>query len=408
MSAGTIKLLNSIQPGHFADDFERFEAKEAARGLLARLETPFERAWYLAAQQPVFVAGLITAKDLGIWTRWAELEKANGPGTQATLTDIVSWCNTKVEPNMLRRILRHLAATFVLEEVDVDTWRPTPFSLGLGGEFGKMVQVAVDHTYRGGLNLPKFLAKHGYEEPVDLTKFDNYTEVYGKPYWDRCENEPAVAESFRAIMTGLTADKLDWTAVYDTHRLLDGADLSSGAPPLFVDVAGLHGMDTTRLLDRHPSLPSGLLVVQDLPDVVDVQTGLDKQAAAQGQARLDSRIQRMPHDFYEPQPLLGARAYFLHTVLHDWPDANCVRILESIKGAMKPNYSKLLLYEVVMPPKGATTMAATMDMSLMSMNSGMERTEAHWRQMLEGVGLKVVGIFRHKRAVESVIEAELA
>lgn len=127
-------------------------------------------------------------------------------------------------------------------------------------------------------------------------------------------------------MTGLTADKLDWTTVYDTNRLIDGADLSPGAPTLFVDVAGLHGMDTTRLLDRHPSLPSGLLVVQDLPEIVEAQTGLDKQSAAGGHPRLDSRIRRMPHDFYNPQPLLGARAYFLHTVLHDWPDANCVRI----------------------------------------------------------------------------------
>lgn len=75
---------------------------------------------------------------------------------------------------------------------------------------------------------------------------------------------------------------------------------------------------------------------------------------------------------------------------------------------MKKGYSKLLLYEVVMPSKGATTMACTMDMSLMSMNSGMERTEAHWKQMLESVGLKIVRIARHKRAVESVIEAELA
>lgn len=104
MSAEIIKQLKSIQSDHFADDFERFEAKEAARGLLARLETPFERAWYLAAQQPVFVAGLITGKDLGIWTRWAEIEKANGPGTQATLTDILSWCNANVQPNTLREL----------------------------------------------------------------------------------------------------------------------------------------------------------------------------------------------------------------------------------------------------------------------------------------------------------------
>jgi hypothetical protein len=57
----------------------------------------------------------------------------------------------------------------------------------------------VDHTYLGGLNLPKFLKKIGYVEPNDLSKHDNYTEVYGNPYWDRCEKEPEVRESFRAI-----------------------------------------------------------------------------------------------------------------------------------------------------------------------------------------------------------------
>lgn len=75
---------------------------------------------------------------------------------------------------------------------------------------------------------------------------------------------------------------------------------------------------------------------------------------------------------------------------------------------MRKGYSKVLLYEVVMPAKGATAMAATMDMSLMSMNSGMERTEAHWKQLVEAAGLKIVRIDRHDRAVESVIEAELA
>lgn len=128
-------------------------------------------------------------------------------------------------------------------------------------------------------------------------------------------------------MTGLTADKLDWTAVYDTNRLIQGADLSSAEPPaFFVDVAGLHGMDTMRLLARHQSLPSGVLVVQDLPEVVDAQTELDQKAKAEGNPRLDPRIVRAKHDFYEPQPLVGARAYFLHTVLHDWPDDNCIRI----------------------------------------------------------------------------------
>lgn len=171
MSVDTITRLNSIQPKDFANDFERFEAKEATRGLLARLETPFERAWALVAEQPVFVAGLMLAKDLGIWSQWATFEKKNGPGAARQLTDILSMCNSEVESNLMRRfslpvspslcvstamkgseykpvltwpgvgrVLRHLAATFVIEEVDVDTWKPTPFSLGLGDEVGKMVQ----------------------------------------------------------------------------------------------------------------------------------------------------------------------------------------------------------------------------------------------------------------------------
>lgn len=120
---------------------------------------------------------------------------------------------------------------------------------------------------------------------------------------------------------------MNWTAVYDTNRLVNGADTTSAhPPPLFVDVGGLHGLDTSRFLARHPSLPSGILFVQDLPGIVDAQSELDQKAASQGIPRLDSRIERMKHDFYNPQPLVGARTYFLHAVLHDWPDADCVRI----------------------------------------------------------------------------------
>ncbi|KAI5865852.1 S-adenosyl-L-methionine-dependent methyltransferase [Durotheca rogersii] len=399
MSSDTIRQLNSIRPENFANDFERFEAKEAARGLLARLETPVEHAWALMAEQPFAIAGLILVKDLGIWARWAALEKNGAPGASRSLEEVLSMSNAQVEPNLI---------LFILEEVDVDTWKPTPFSLAMGGDIGKMVQASLDHTYLSSANLPKFLAKIGYAEPLDLDRFDNYTDTFGDPFWARCKENPDLAPSFAAMMTALTAYKMDWTAVYDTNRLASGADLSPGAPALFVDVAGLHGMDSMRLLARHPSLPSGLLFVQDLPEVVDFQIQADKQAAIEGTPRLDARITRMPHDFYNPQPLLGARTYFFHSILHDWPDSNCVRILENIKGAMKKGYSKLLIYDVIMPLKEATTLACAVDMYLMVLDSGIERTEAHWREIIESVGLKVVRIDRHEGAVESMIEVELS
>lgn len=201
-------------------------------------------------------------------------------------------------------------------------------------------------------------------------------------------------------MTALRNHKMDWTEVYDTARIVADAELgeASGGAPVFVDVGGAHGLDTARLLAKHPDLPDGALVLQDLPEVIRTH----------GKEPLDPRIRRTAHDFFTPQPVAGARAYFFHAVPHDWPDADCVRIFEHIRAAMRPGYSKLLIYEVVLPAQGATSLMTTLDLQLMSCVSGLERTEAHWRDLLAQVGFKVTSISSHPRAVESVIEAELA
>ncbi|KAJ8110066.1 hypothetical protein OPT61_g6988 [Boeremia exigua] len=189
---------------------------------------------------------------------------------------------------------------------------------------------------------------------------------------------------------------MPWTEVYNTDELVGGADLNSGAP-LFVDIGGAHGLDTERLLARHPDLPADVLVVQDTPEVV-----------AMTPEELDPRVKKMAYDFFTPQPLVGARAYFFHAVPHDWPDADVLRILANVKAAMKQGYSKLLIYEVVLPAKGATSLMTTLDLQLMNCVSGLERTEQHWNDLLAKAGLQINSVSRHHRAVESVIEAELA
>jgi hypothetical protein len=109
MSSAIVQQLNSIRLKDFNDDSERFDAKEAARALLARLETPFERAWYLVAEQPVFVAGLILLKDLGVWAKWSQLQESS-PGSPRSLTEILTWTNAKVETNLLRKPAHHIAS----------------------------------------------------------------------------------------------------------------------------------------------------------------------------------------------------------------------------------------------------------------------------------------------------------
>lgn len=256
----------------------------------------------------------------------------------------------------------------------------------------------MDHTIPCGVNLARFLAKNHYQEPLDKTKFDNYADLFGSDFFDLCQRDPSAGGSFIGLMTALATHKMDWTDVYDTNLVVEGADLSDSGRALFVDIGGAHGLDSARFLSKHPKLPtSAKVVVQDLPEVVSTHA----------KETLSPRIDRMAYDFFQPQPLLGARTYFLHAVPHDWPDGDCKRIFQNVKQAMRKGYSKLLIYEIVMPSKGATSLMTTLDLQLMNCTSGFERTEEDWASLLSGVGLRIFGISRHPRAVESVIEAEL-
>ncbi|KAB8256191.1 S-adenosyl-L-methionine-dependent methyltransferase [Aspergillus pseudonomiae] len=381
MSADIVSTLDAIQPSQFTAPADRFAAKEAARRLLARLETPFEQGWAIAFEGPGLVAGLQLLQDLDIWLKWIEADTQT-PGAARTLDTLLGWAHTTCEPNLLRRFLRHIAALHVIQEVGVDTWQSTPTSLALGAKethVGEIIKAGLDHSIPCGRNLARFLATNGYKEPLDIPSFDNYRDVFGRDFFSYVQDHPEAGGSFQGVMTA---------------SLVAGADLTK---PLFVDVGGAQGLDAQRLLHRHPELPPNVLIVQDLPEVVTTHV----------KERLDSRIHKMAHDFFQPQPITGARAYFFHAVPHDWPNADVARMFAEVKKVMTPGYSKLLIYEIVLPAQGATHLMTPLDLALMSCTSGLERTQDAWRALLKEGGFKVTSISRHPMAVEGVIEAEI-
>lgn len=105
----------------------------------------------------------------------------------------------------------------------------------------------------------------------------------------------------------------------------------------------------------------------------------------------------------------GARAYYMHSVLHDWPDNKCVEILKHIVAAMKQGHSKLLINEIVMPPTGADWQATALDVVMMSLFASKERTLSDWHKLLEApeIGLKIMKVWSAKHSQESLIECEL-
>ena len=75
---------------------------------------------------------------------------------------------------------------------------------------------------------------------------------------------------------------------------------------------------------------------------------------------------------------------------------------------MEPDYSKLLINEFVLSDDGASLIPASLDIQMMGLHSGMERSESQWKKLLRAVGLIVTGIYQKQLGGEGVIEAMIA
>ncbi|KAK7592358.1 hypothetical protein V3481_006978 [Fusarium oxysporum f. sp. vasinfectum] len=161
-----------------------------------------------------------------------------------------------------------------------------------------------------------------------------------------------------------------WPEIYPTGTLFANYKLDR---PLVVDVGGSKGHDLIKFHIRHPGTPAGSLVLQDLPGIL---SELD----------IPDIIYVKPHDFLTPQPVRGARAYFMHNILHDWEDNKASQILKHIADAMEPGYSKLLIHESIMNSIKPLARVTTSDITMMACLGAKERTENEWRQLLQSVG----------------------
>lgn len=103
--------------------------------------------------------------------------------------------------------------------------------------------------------------------------------------------------------------------------------------------------------------------------------------------------------------LSGARAYYFRAIFHDWPDHICQQILRNTVSAMVPDYSRVLIVDLVLPDTNVPLFQACLDIQMMSIGAGVERSERQWRDLLRSVGLEMTGIWNQSPGMESVIEA---
>jgi len=106
--------------------------------------------------------------------------------------------------------------------------------------------------------------------------------------------------------------------------------------------------------------------------------------------------------FFESVPA-GGDAYILSHIIHDWSEDQCLTILGNCRKAMKPT-SRLLIVEMVLPPGNAMHPGKLLDMIMLAVPGGTERTEAEYGALLAKAGFKLSRVVPTASPV-SVVEA---
>ncbi|TAQ89311.1 hypothetical protein B7494_g2377 [Chlorociboria aeruginascens] len=351
---------------------------------MARVELPIETIWRMI-MSPHAPAALEILIQMGVVK---DLAEAGKPKTAKELS-----AATGGDTLVIVRMMRPLCCLGVFREVDVQTYASTPVSELLntptlmGG-----YQFMFEASTRSLANMPKYLKKTGYKH-VDGTPGpfqDAHNTQDGMFQW--LINDPPMMTNFNSFMAGTLETRKDWFEQFPVNKiLLDGAKKDPEST-LWVDVAGGEGHDLQTFHRTFPRV-TGKLILQDLPPTID------------NIKSLDPAIIRQKYDFFTPQPVKGARAYFFRNIFHDWPEKECVSILKNIVAAMTPGYSKVLIFEWILPAKNVPLYPALLDINMMAILNGMERTEAQWTTVLNQAGLEVVKFWKTGDESEGLIEA---
>ncbi|QSZ37336.1 hypothetical protein DSL72_009434 [Monilinia vaccinii-corymbosi] len=374
-----LKTNGSLNESH---EFKQ-EALRLSKALVLSLQEPESVAIELAFSAVIPMSARI-AVDLNLFKGRRVIDQ-HVPITSLLVLDV---------NNHPERILRPLADASFVKEVDEEMWEATSISLAMakpGVAAGH--RVLFETAVGAASKAPKFFKEAGYQCPTDprngLMQYANQTKL---PSFEYFSTVPFIIKNFNTFMgntMGARCYWVDWFPV--AEQILNGASTEKDSV-LMVDVGGGRGHDLQALYEKFPN--QGKLILQDLPHVLE-----DAE-------ELDATIQRCGYDFFTAQPIHGARVYFFHHILHDWSDEKCLEILQRVKSAMRPGYSKLLLHEMIVPAKGATGFHAILDLTMMAFNCGQERTGKEWKSLLDRAGFQHVKVWLPPQGdADGIVEA---
>ena len=280
----------------------------------------------------------------------------------------------------LYRFMRTLAGLGLFTDDSEHRFSLTP--LGQPLRTGTAGSVRGSVLTLGGDIFTRALDHLHYSVQTGRTSFE---KAFGVPLFDWLASHPAEASMFSETMVGLHgAEPPAVAAAYDFAEF-----------GTIVDVGGATGNLLSTILGCYQK-PRGILF--DLPHVV---ADAPELISARG---LANRIKIESGSFFENVPSDGD-VYLLSHVIHDWSEPQCLTILGNCRRAMQPN-SRLLIIEMVLPTGNAPHFGKMLDIIMLAVPGGQERTEPEYRALLDKAGFRLRRVVPTKSAV-SVVEAAL-
>ncbi|KAG6888544.1 hypothetical protein C0995_007556 [Termitomyces sp. Mi166 len=325
--------------------------------------------------------------------------------------------------HLTARILRFLATRHIFREVKPDVFANNRISslLSKNKSISEIIAERASPRYRTYLPQVKSTSnKAPIRADEALTSSVHFSEFVQNP-----------TKATSAFNIGLkTEAKLwewyeepgnEWRARRFTATMKGGADRFPGEMfvqgiglknlkdgDFVVDVGGSVGSCTLHLYKAFPKIN---YVVQDLEKQIVAAASFWQENAPE--AVLSGKVILRAHDFFTPQPVKGAAVYFLRMVIHDWSDHDAKNILKHLRDAANES-SKLVIIDTLafhVCEDTATEIAALkapapypllanlgigrsglqtlLDIQMMNLFNGKERTEEEFRTLGLSAGWKL-------------------
>jgi hypothetical protein len=210
-----------------------------------------------------------------------------------------------------------------------------------------------------------------------------FHNVFGASLFDYLQQNADAADAFNQGMANVSS-----MLAYAVLMAYDFAGISS-----IIDIGGGQGKLLEKILQFNPNI-SGT--------VFDTPSTIERATQQIGDNAWRRRCTYVAGDFFTSVPP-GADTYLLSGVIHDWDDDRALTILRNCRRAMTEN-SKLLLVDMIVPDAASASFSKLLDLNMLVMNGGRERTKAEFHVLLDAADYKLTRIIP-SMAPQSIIEA---